>query len=76
MVISLRTLSDYKQALLKAEAEHGRYSIKLADALIDLAEFCKRAGLLDAENDCYNRMNGILERYFNAPEGERLEDET
>jgi hypothetical protein len=75
MATSLRTLSDYKWSVELAEAQHGRDSIKIGDALIDLAQFYKRAGLLDAENDCYEHMNGILEKYFNVREGERLENE-
>jgi hypothetical protein len=61
-----RTEADYKQAVADAEAEFGPDSIMTGDALVDLAQFYQRCGLLDAANDCDERIHGILERYLGA----------
>jgi hypothetical protein len=61
-----RTESEYKQALADAEAEYGPDSILTGDALVDLAQFYERCGLLDAANDCDERIRGILEKYLCA----------
>jgi hypothetical protein len=59
-----RTEADYKQAVAEAEAEYGPDSIMTGDALVDLARFYERCGLLDAANDCDERIHGILEKYL------------
>jgi hypothetical protein len=61
-----RTEADYKQAVADAEAEFGPDSIMTGDALVNLAQFYQRCGLLDAANDCDERIHGILERYLGA----------
>jgi hypothetical protein len=59
-----RTEADYKHAVTDAEVEFGPDSILTGDALVDLARFYERSGLLDAANDCDERIRGILERYL------------
>jgi hypothetical protein len=61
-----KTEADYKQALADAEAEFGPDSIMTGDALVDLARFYERCGLLNAANDCDERIHKILERYLRA----------
>jgi hypothetical protein len=61
-----RTEVDYKRAVADAEAEYGPDSILTGDALVDLARFYERCGLLDAAKDCDERIHGILERYLGA----------
>jgi hypothetical protein len=60
----IRTEADYKQAVANAEAEFGPDSIMTGIALIDLAQFYERCGLLEAANDCDERVHGILDRYL------------
>ncbi|HEY9684275.1 MAG TPA: hypothetical protein V6C86_22035 [Oculatellaceae cyanobacterium] len=72
----LKTENDYLAVVRRAEIEFGPNHVQTGDALVELAKFYERVGLLDAANDCYDRMNGILERYYNAREGERFESQT
>ena len=62
----IRTEDYYKRAVEVAEAEFGPDSIMTGDALVDLAQFYECCGLLDAANDCDERIHGILERYLRA----------
>ncbi|HEY9680661.1 MAG TPA: hypothetical protein V6C86_03625 [Oculatellaceae cyanobacterium] len=61
---STKTEKDYLAAVQSAEAKFGPDHLQTGDALVELAKFYERVGLLDAANDCYDRMNGILEKYF------------
>ena len=62
----LRTEADYKQAVADAEAEFGPDHVQTGAALVDLAKYYERLGLLDAANDCDDRIHGILEKYLRA----------
>jgi hypothetical protein len=66
MMCIKRTESDYKQAVADAVAEFGPDSILTGDALVNLARFYEQYGLLDAANDCDERIRGILEKYLSA----------
>jgi uncharacterized protein YciU (UPF0263 family) len=48
----------------RAELEFGPEHLQTGDALVALAKFYERCGLLDAANDCDERIHGILEKYF------------
>ena len=60
----IRTEADYKRSVEVAEAEFGPESIMTGNALVDLAQFYERCGLLDAANDCDERIHWILEKYL------------
>ncbi|HEY9753601.1 MAG TPA: hypothetical protein V6C97_00415 [Oculatellaceae cyanobacterium] len=72
---TLKTENDYLAAVRRAEIEFGPNHVQTGNVLVELANFYERVGLLDAANDCYDRMNGILEKYFKAREGDRFENE-
>ncbi len=62
---SLKTEKDYLGAVRRAEVEFGPDHVQTGAALVELAKFYERCGLLDAANDCDERIHGILQKNFN-----------
>jgi hypothetical protein len=46
------------------DPEFGPDQVQTGAALVDLAKYYERLGLLDAANDCDDRIHGILENYL------------
>jgi hypothetical protein len=63
-MMSLRTEEEYLAAVKYAELEFGPDHLQTGDALVALAEFYERCGLLEAANACDERIHEILEKYL------------
>ncbi|HEY9758823.1 MAG TPA: hypothetical protein V6C97_26885 [Oculatellaceae cyanobacterium] len=59
-----KTEKDYLAAVQAAESEFGPMHVQTGAALVELAKYYERVGLLDAANDCDERIHGILEKYL------------
>lgn len=62
----LRTEQDYLEAVKDAEITYGPDHIKTGNALVALAEFYERSGLLDRANACDERIHEILEKFLSG----------
>lgn len=62
----LRTEQDYLDAVRSAELKYGREHLQTGDALVALAKFYERAGLLDKRDVCDERIRDILEKFLSG----------
>lgn len=60
----LRTEQDYLDAVRSAELKYGRDHLQTGDALVALAKFYERAGLIKKRDVCDARIREILEKFL------------